>query len=366
MRSNVSISIAPSTILLVFLSIGLVFVAFELKDLLVVILFSLILSSGLSSAQHFFRRFGIHEVISTVFLYILFILLLVSIIYLFLPVLVDQFESVASRLPGTFERASTWLNESSLGGSIVSIQSSFDFSAVITEVVSVIKNKFNNLYSGIFSIFGSILTFFLILVLTFFFSIQQSGITRFIAGISPARYERYALDLWVRFQRKMGSWLQGQLLLCTMTGVLMFLGFVLIGIPNALLLALIAGIFEFLPLFGPFFASALPVMLALSSGNYEAILFIIALTVLVQQLQSNLIYPLVVQKVVGIPAIFVFLSVIAGAILGGIMGMILAIPIAVLLQELYRDLQSGYFYKATSIVDIKECACGKKDCPCRG
>ena len=366
MRNNISISISPATILLILLTIGLVFVAYELRDLLVIILFSLILSSGLSSAQNFLKRFGIHEVISTIFLYICFLLLLVSIIYLFLPVLVEQFEAVASRLPGTFERLAVWLNESSLRGSIVSIQSSFDFSAVITEVVSAVKSKFSNLYSSIFSIFGSILTFLLMLILTFFFSIQQAGITRFIASISPDRYEKYILDLWFRFQKKMGSWLQGQLLLCTMTGVLMFLGFVLIGIPNALLLALIAGVFEFLPVLGPFIASILPIMIALSSGDYQAILFIIALTVLVQQLQANLIYPLVVQKVVGIPAVLVFLSVIAGAILGGVLGMILAIPLAALFQELYKDLQSGYFRKITSIPAVKECACGKIDCPCRG
>ena len=77
-------------------------------------------------------------------------------------------------------------------------------------------------------------------------------------------------------------------------------------------------------------------------GDFYSIIYILVLAVLVQQIQQNLIYPLVVQKIIGVPSTLIILSIVVGATLGGIIGLLLAIPIAVLFQELYKDIQSGY------------------------
>ena len=151
----------------------------------------------------------------------------------------------------------------------------------------------------------------------------------------------------------MGYWLQGQLLLSTITAVLMFLGFVLIGVPNAFVLALLAGLFEFLPVFGPFVASIPPILLLIASGDFYSIIFLLVLVVLVQQIQQNLVYPIVVQKIIGVPSTLVILAIVAGVTLGGVIGLLLSIPLAVLLKELYKDIQSGYFTSVTQEQNIE-------------
>ncbi|MGG2362206.1 AI-2E family transporter, partial [Salmonella enterica] len=95
----------------------------------------------------------------------------------------------------------------------------------------------------------------------FYLAVQENGITGLIRIITPLRHEKYVIDLWVRSQKKIGLWVQGQLLLSVIVGVLTFLGLSIFGVQNALMLAVIAGVLELIPIFGPFIAGIPAVIL---------------------------------------------------------------------------------------------------------
>ena len=118
----------------------------------------------------------------------------------------------------------------------------------------------------------------------------------------------------------------------------MYLGLTILGIPNALLLAVLAGVFELIPVFGQILAAILALVVAYADGGVTAALLVAGLYVVVQQFEANLIYPIVVKKVVGVPPLLVILALIVGARLAGFLGVLLSAPIAAALQEFVADI----------------------------
>ena len=142
--------------------------------------------------------------------------------------------------------------------------------------------------------------------------------------------------------------MQGQLLLAVIVGVLVFLGLTILGVKHALLLAVVAAMFEIIPVFGPILAAVPAVALSFLDGGLTLGLLVIALYVIVQQFESHLIHPLVVTRVVGVPPLLVILSIIVGAQLAGFLGILLSVPIAATIQELVKDVKTGRFLAINS------------------
>ena len=193
------------------------------------------------------------------------------------------------------------------------------------------------------TIFGGLASFLLIVVISFYLAVQEDGIHNFLKTITPRDQREYVLNLWRRAQNKIGLWFQGQLLLVVIIGVLTYLGLALIGVEYALPLAVLAGLFELIPLFGPILAAIPAIALAFLADGVTTALLVAAFYVIVQQFENQLIYPLVVKKVVGVPAIIVIIALIAGGTLAGFFGMLLSVPIAAILMELFTDMQKGQF-----------------------
>jgi len=178
----------------------------------------------------------------------------------------------------------------------------------------------------------------LIIVFSFYFSVQETGVDDFLRVVTPSQRQAYVLNLWKRSQEKIGKWMQGQLVLGLIVGVLLYLGLTILGIPNALLLAVIAGLFELIPVFGQILAAIPALAIAFSDGGLTALLLVGGLYLVVQQFEAHLIYPVVVKKVVGVPPLLVILALIVGAKLAGFLGILLSVPIAAAIQEFVADV----------------------------
>ena len=151
------------------------------------------------------------------------------------------------------------------GFNIGSLTTSASLSAH-TISLSDFANQLQNLVAGTSSsgagafrtasiFFGGFLSFLLIVILSFYLSVQEEGVAEFLRIITPVSNHKYVIDLWNRSQRKIGFWLQGQVLLGILIGVLVYLVLSVVGIPYALPLALLAALFEIIPVFGPIISS---------------------------------------------------------------------------------------------------------------
>jgi predicted PurR-regulated permease PerM len=153
----------------------------------------------------------------------------------------------------------------------------------------------------------------------------------------PVAYEEYSVDLWKRAQKKIGLWMQGQILLSVIVGLLVYLGLLIIGIPYALLLSVFTAIAEIIPIFGSLLAGAVAAMVGYSGGGVPLAAIVVGLYIVMNQFESNLIYPLIVKKVIGIPPLLVIVALIAGYTLAGFLGVVLSVPIAAVVLEALSD-----------------------------
>ena len=181
------------------------------------------------------------------------------------------------------------------------------------------------------------MSFFLVLVLSFYFALQDTGVDDFLRLVLPVEREEYAVSLWRRAQKKIGLWMQGQLLLSVIVGVLVYLGMLIIGVPYALLLAVFTAFAEIIPIFGALVAGLVAMAIAYSQGGVALAAIVAGLYIVVNQFEANLIYPLIVKKVIGIPPLLVIVALVAGSTLVGFLGVLLAVPISASALELLAD-----------------------------
>ena len=195
--------------------------------------------------------------------------------------------------------------------------------------------------------FGGIFSLGLVVVLSFYFAVQEQGVENFLRIVVPLRYEEYTISLWRRAQHKIGLWMQGQLMLSILAGILVYLGLLIINVglgadmPYALLIGMLTAIGELIPIFGSLFVGIIAVAVAWSHTGVTLAFFVAGLFIVVNQFESNLVYPLVVKKIVGVPPLLVIVGLIAGAEIAGFLGILLSVPLVAILQEFINDVDRG-------------------------
>lgn len=191
--------------------------------------------------------------------------------------------------------------------------------------------------------FGGIVSFILVVVLSIYLSIEHRGVARFLGLVTPRQYEVYVIDLWSRVQHKIGRWMQGQLLLMAIVFILVFVMLsvlkIFLGdkIQHIFLISLVAGVLEFIPVLGIFLSTIVAFVFTIINGGLPIALLVVVLFTIIHQLESHIIYPVVMKKITGVPPLLVIISLIAGIELAGFVGVILSIPAAVLIVEYLDD-----------------------------
>ena len=215
----------------------------------------------------------------------------------------------------------------------------------IREFIDSAREAISGTSAGAFQtasiIFGGAFGFVLMIVLSFYLAVQEDGVGNFLKIVSPIKHHTYIIDLWRRSQKKIGYWMQGQLLLALIVGVLVYLGLMVLGVKHALLLASIAAILELIPIFGPIIAAVPAVLMTLVDVSATQAFLVIGLYLIIQQFENHLLYPLVVRKIVGISPMVVILALVIGAKLAGFLGALLAVPLSAAIMEWVNDIEKG-------------------------
>jgi predicted PurR-regulated permease PerM len=189
------------------------------------------------------------------------------------------------------------------------------------------QRVFGGLLSALSSVFGGIAALVVVLVLSFYMIVEESAARTLFLNVIPTRYQEFASRLvWLVIDR-LGGWLRGQMLLGLIIGFLYFLGYWAIGVPYALLLALLGGLLEFIPYVGPFIAAVPAIFFAFTDSPMRALAAFILILV-IQQLENNVIVPWVMRRAVGLNPIVSIVAFMVGAKLFGVVGAIFAIPVA--------------------------------------
>lgn len=150
-------------------------------------------------------------------------------------------------------------------------------------------------------------------------------VKRFIRAMLPSSAANKLFDVSTLAARTFASFISGQIFEAVLLGVLCFLGMLLFGMPYPALISVVIGVSALIPIFGAFFGISVGTVFILVSEPPMAIWFIVFMLVL-QQIESNVIYPRVIGKYVGLPAVWVLLSVTVGSAFG-VVGILFSVPL---------------------------------------
>ena len=319
------------------------FLIYLLRDLILVILTSIVIASFMEAAGNRFKRFKLSRVSSIVILYIITLSVLAGIFYLFAPLLITEIYNFSTLLSSYLPNApflDYFHNDLFSGAKDVVVNLSHSLS--LTSLLTVSKEFITNLSGGFFQIltvaFGGVFNVIMIIFISFYLSIQERGIENFLRVVVPPKQEDYAVDLWQRTSRKIALWIKGQLLLGLLVAILVYLVLSLVGIQYALLLAIITGILELIP-YGFLIAMIPAVALAYLTGGITSTVMVLGAYLIIHQFEVYLLAPLIVRKIVGLSPLVVILAVVIGFQLAGFWGLVLAIPVAVCLMEFFNDME---------------------------
>ena len=348
---NFNISITAGTVVKAIFILVVAWVVYLLRGVVLDVLTAIVIASAIEPGVRGLYKRRVPRILAVLIIYLLLFGVFFVIFYFFLPSVLEDFGTFVAGLP-TYLEAFTRTGAFDTYANIIGIPapSLIPTDQIMNSVRSALDftEVFGSAFGAASTIFGGFFSFIIIIVFSFYFAVLETGVDDFLRIVVPKNHQVYVLGLWKRSQKKIGLWMQGQLLLAVIIGVLIYLSLTIFRVPHALVLAVIAACFEIIPVFGPTLAAVPAVMVAFVSGGASLGVIVIVIYVIAQQFENHLIYPLVVTRVVGVPPLLVILALIGGGELAGFLGVILAVPIAATIQELAHDIESGRLGKEVS------------------
>lgn len=326
--------ITTGTVIRFFVVAIVLFGIYLIADILAALFFAVIVASAMEPAIGWFKERRVPRIPAVIIIYLILVAVFFFVIYLISPLLIEELRDLSFSYPDLQQRVVGEV-ERALKIPLLSF-----FNENLEGLVRIPTSYMDKIGGGVLNLaslfFGGVFSLILIVIFSFYLAAQEKGIEDFLRLITPATHELYVVDLWERSQRKLGRWLRAQILLGTLVGVLIFLGLTIMGIDNALLFAVLAAVFEIIPVVGPIMAAIPPTIVAFFSSPLSGV-WVVLLFIVVQQIESHVIIPVVMRKTVGLSPLIVVLALLVGAKIGGIFGILLAVPITVILAELVSD-----------------------------
>ncbi|UTR09287.1 AI-2E family transporter [Evansella sp. LMS18] len=149
--------------------------------------------------------------------------------------------------------------------------------------------------------------------------------------LTPDKYRHEGAQMIKEIDHSLGNYIRGQLIVCAVVGILAYIGFLLINMPYAVLLAVFIGFTNIIPYFGPIIGTV-PVLFIALTESVELVALALAVTVAVQLVESNLLAPVIVGKTLHMHPVLIIFALVAGGELAGIAGLILSVPLLTVIK----------------------------------
>ena len=312
------IEISHRTIIFTAMFIAVIWFVFQIREILFLLFISFIIMSAFRPIVDWLEKRHIPSVISILFMYILvfgvFGISLVGTI----PSLVVQFVHLTQAFPSFISRVIPYWN--------------VDMNAFSQQIAPLSQNLVK-LTVGIFS---NIITIVTVLVFTFYLLLERKNGEQLFASFVSEEMAKRVGRVVKNIEQRLGSWVQGQLFLMLIIGVVSYIGLLLLKIDFALPLAILAGLLEIVPTIGPIISAIPAVIIGLSMTPVTALL-VALLFFLIHQSENTLVVPFVMKKSVGLPPLLTIIALMIGGKLAGIAGVVLAVPVVLIIQEILHE-----------------------------
>lgn len=329
------VTISTGTIIRVLFILAALWFLYLVRDVVAILFVALIFASAFDRWVDWLQRHHIPRAVGILSIYVVILSVFSLVISSLVPPLITEIRGVAVDFPYYWERLTAGaLRLQSLSDSPEFFRS---FQRLIESVEATLATTGQGVFSSLFSAFGGLISFIVVLVMTFYMTISESWIKSSLRALLPDRYQPYVTHLLSRMQEKIGAWLQGQMILSAVIAGLVYLGLTIIGVKYALVLAILAGLLEFIPYVGPIFSAIPAIFFGFTQSPFTALLVLIFYIVM-QQVENHFIVPAVMRRAVGVHPILSITAMLIGAKLFGFIGILLAIPVVTAISVWVEDM----------------------------
>lgn len=341
--------------------LGGVMLIWLLQDKLVLVVLGIFVAILVDPGVKHLQRLGVPRGLGIILHFLVALAALMFLIVSLIPIIAEQIQSIAVMLN---EEVNAFLAAPQIWLPLVSDETNAELSLLLqkalsdlsiqgfTDALRQVGQSMSTVSQGSLAfavaVAGSVVNFFLnlvvVLVLAFFFQLEKESLLTWFRGFLPWNLRTYVDDKSEAITWKLGQWVRGQLLLCLCIGSLVFVALLILRMPNALTLALLAGFTEFIPVIGPFFAAVPAVLIAVTQHGFFWGLVVAAVYYVIQWCENNLIVPLIMKRAVGLSPTVTMLAMMVGVsfpnVVHPILGVILSIPSATVMAIFLEDFRS--------------------------
>ena len=302
---------------------------FSIKSILILIIFALIISILFNPAIDFLIKRRFPRIAAAILIYFIIFGVIGGFMYSIASALKDEIVQFIQFFPQYYDRVSPLLKW-------VGLDIPENFVGFIEFIQNWLGKSSKGILSALSAIFGGIFSTITIFSIALFLSLEEKGIEKMIFLLFPKRYEAQALNIWERVNRKVAGWFGARIIASFLVALGTFIACKILAVKYAISLGLLAGITNIVPIVGPIIAGAIIALFAFLD-SWTKSLFILIIFILIQQVEGNIISPILTRKFIGIPPVLVLIALLVGGKLWGVLGAILAIPLAGVIFEFLND-----------------------------
>lgn len=340
-RSGVSVTITPRTLWLA-AAIALTLLALWLLisralDSLILLFIAVIIAEAIRPLAVRMERWRVPRAIGVLLVYLAGIVIFGGLMWLLVNPLVAQLGDFSANIPIYLTRlqrlvaaVTQALRANTLVGQAVDALSSNLASALQRAFPALLSLPLSIITGGV----GALVSLVIVLTVTVFWLMSSKRLGQFVVSLFPVTARPQVREIMDEVARALGGYVRGVLFAMILIGILTGIGLAILGMPYALPLALLAGLTEFIPYLGPWISGSVAALVALLAVDPLKALEVVILFIVVQQVEGNLVQPLVMSKAVNLDPLLVLIAITFGVQLLGIIGAILAVPIIAILQVL--------------------------------
>jgi predicted PurR-regulated permease PerM len=313
------------------------YIGFAAREVLFLVFLSILLGAGLEPVIAWLRtRLPVGRVAGILIVYTAFLASVVTLVVLIVPAAAVQVELAINRLPTFLESirgGAQALRPTALADGVTALidQAENALRPTAPDAGSVV-----NIGIVIASAAAAVIS---LLTLVFFWLTERSRLQRYALAFLPEHRRAGTRNAWNEIETRLGLWVRGQLVLMATLGILTAIAYSILGLPAALLLALIAAAAEVIPMIGPAIG-AVPALLMATTVSTETAILTLAVYVVIQFIEGNVLVPIVMRNAIGLSPFIVAISLLAGFTAGGPLGAIVAVPAVAAIEAVLERMQA--------------------------
>lgn len=333
-RERVSLDIPAASIFRAVLILLGVWFLYLIWDVLLMLFAAVVVASAIGPVANWLERYRVPRAGAVVLVYVVLILALSGVVTLMIEPLVEQVRQLAQAVPSI----------------VAYIEQFVVFTPGVerTEIINTLqqsllrfgdslRNVSLNLFQGAGTFVSGVVMVLFVFALAFYLVVERDALKKFARLVTPHAHLAYVERSIERAQRGVGRWMLAQLALGIIIGLIVGVGLWLIGVPYALLLGILAGVMEIVPVIGPIVAAIPGVLVGLTQSLLMGAIAL-GFYILTQQFENHVLVPNIMRRAVGLHPLVTILAVLLGARLAGVAGAILAVPLATVLSIFLSDI----------------------------